>query len=358
MAMIADFAIVEVGPSVRFFALRSAGVTLDAMRRTGGTAGRRHMPAGGSSISTDADGYQASVQDILDLVVLQPRNFHARLTWADLPSLQLLRAKELSARVGYLTLPPDWVYMVFPARQGSTLLYDGITLAFGDFILHSLGERLHQRTTGACEWASIAITPAALSAFGRALSGKTLVAPAVGQTVRPRRANGRRLERLHARACRAVERNLDSISNREVVRALEQDLIGALISCLANGKVQEDCHRPDQGYAVLPAFELMLAKEPHRLLATREICVSLGISETKFRAVCSVALGMSPSRYQRLRRLKLVRAELLRAKSSAKSAVEETVVRYGFSSLNGFITEYWGAYGEMPPIRPLDPTDE
>lgn len=87
MASIADFAIVELGPSIPFFALRSAGVTLDAMRRTGGTAGRRHMPAGGSSICTDSDGYQASVQDILDLVVLQPRNFHARLTWADLPSL-------------------------------------------------------------------------------------------------------------------------------------------------------------------------------------------------------------------------------------------------------------------------------
>jgi AraC-like DNA-binding protein len=314
------------------------------------------MPEGGSSIYTDADGYQANIQDILDLLVLRPREFHARLTWADLSNLHLLRAKESSARVGHLTLRPDWVYVTFPARQGSTLFYDGIALEFGDFMLHSRGERLHQRTTAACEWSSIAITPAALSAFGRTLSERAFVAPAVGQFIRPPRANARRLERLHARACTVAEKHLDSMSNREVVRALEQDVVWALMSCLTIGKSESRAgseKRPD----VLPAFEAMLAKEPHRLLRTREICTFLCVSEATLRAKCLLALGMSPVRYQRLRRLKLVRTELLRAKSSSQAAVEEMVVRYGFSSLHRFVTEYWRVYGEMPPIRPLDPSD-
>lgn len=312
------------------------------------------MPEGGSSIFTDADGYQAVIQDILDLLVLQPRAFHARLTWVDLPNLQLLRAKEQSARVGFMRLPSDQVFVTFPTGSDSTLYYGDAALGFGDLMLHSRGEHLHQRTTAACEWGSIAITPAALSEFGKILAGRELVAPPVGRVLRPRLADGRRLERLHRRVCNVVERNLDNISHREVVRALEQDLIWALISCLASGKMQQ--HRQDSAERQDPlaAFEAILAKEPDRLLSTREICASLGTSETAFRAKCSQALGMGPGRYQRLRRLKSVRKELLQGKSASEGAVERTVIRYGFANLHRFVTEYWRFYGEMPPIRPLD----
>jgi AraC-like DNA-binding protein len=103
----------------------------------------------------------------------------------------------------------------------------------------------------------------------------------------------------------------------------------------------------------LPAFEALLAIEPHRLLSAREICASLRISEATLRANCLMSLGMGPGRYQRFRRIKLVRAELLRTKLSSKEAVEEAVVRYGFSSLHRFVTEHWVLYGEIPPIPPL-----
>lgn len=313
------------------------------------------MPEGGSSIITDTDGYQAIIQDLLDLLVLQPAAFHARLTWANLPSLRLLRAKEASARVGFMRLPPDQVFVTFPTRQDSVLHYGGMTLRFGDLMFHGRGEHRHQRTTTACEWASIATTPAALTNFGRTLFGRKLAAPEVGQIVRPRRADGRRLERAHARVCHVVEKNLDSISNREVVRALEQDLIWALTTCLANGTVPKDQHGSQHRLDILSAFETLLAAEPHTLLSTREICSSLNISEATLRANCSLALGMSPGRYQRLRRLKRVRAQLLRTRSSARTAIEELIVRYGFSNLHTFVTEYWRFYGEMPPIPALDP---
>src|SRR5689334_4256588 len=107
------------------------------------------MPEGGSSIFTDADGYQASMGDILDLLVLQPHAFSAHLTWADLPNLQVLHAKEASARVGFMRLPADEVFVTFVTRPGSVLLYRGDAVGFGDLMLHSRGERLHQRTTTA-----------------------------------------------------------------------------------------------------------------------------------------------------------------------------------------------------------------
>jgi AraC-like DNA-binding protein len=315
------------------------------------------MPEGGSSIYTDADGYQAHVRDILDLLVLQPRDFHAHLTWADLRNLQLLRAKEASARVGYMTLPADRVFVTFPSEQGSILSFGGVTLEFGDLMFHSRGERRHQRTTAACEWASIAVTPAALSSFSRTLAGQELIAPAVGKVVRPRRADGRRLERLHARACQVVETSLNSLANQQVVRALEQDLIWVLISCLADGQVQEDHVKLPQRFDVLPSLETLLAEHPFRLLKTREICTALAVSEATLRAKCASTLGMSPSHYQRLRRLKLVRAELLQSKSSTQESMEEMVLRCGFPNLHRFLEEYWRFYREMPPLRSAYPAD-
>jgi AraC-like DNA-binding protein len=315
------------------------------------------MPEGGSSIYTDADGYQAHVGDILDLLVLRPRDFHAQLTWADLRNLQLLRAREASPRVGYLTLPADRVFVTFPAGRGSSLSYGDVTLQFGDVMFHSRGERRHQRTTAACEWASIAVAPAALLSFGRTLSGLELVAPEVGRVVRPRRSDGRRLERLHAEVCQVVERNLNSIANREVVRALEQDLILVLISCLADGKVQQNHGESAQRADVLPSLEALLAAQPYRLLKTREICSALAISEGTLRAKCSSTLGMSPFHYQRLRRLKLVRAELLQSKSSTNESIEEMVLRCGFPNLHRFVAEYWRFYREMPPLHPVSPAD-
>ena len=65
------------------------------------------MPGGGSSIFTDADGYQATLRDMLDLLALRPRDFRARLVWVDLPSLRLLRAQEDAPRIAYVTLPPE-----------------------------------------------------------------------------------------------------------------------------------------------------------------------------------------------------------------------------------------------------------
>jgi AraC-like DNA-binding protein len=162
---------------------------------------------------------------------------------------------------------------------------------------------------------------------------------------------------LHAQACQVVETSLNSLANQEVVRALEQDLIWVLISCLADGKVLEDHVESGQRFDVLPSLESLLAEQPFRLLKTREICSALAVSEATLRAKCSSTLGMSPSHYQRLRRLKLVRAELLQSKSSTKESMEELVLRCGFPNLPRFLAEYWRFYREVPPLRPVYAAD-
>src|SRR5215217_1049140 len=122
------------------------------------------MPGSGSSIFADADGYQASLRDIFNLLVLHPLEFHARLTWIELPSLNLLRAQESSPRLAYVTYPADRVLAIFPLQAASSLICSGSTLEFGNIGLHAPGEHLHQRTTSATGWGAISLSVASLLA--------------------------------------------------------------------------------------------------------------------------------------------------------------------------------------------------
>jgi AraC-like DNA-binding protein len=312
------------------------------------------MPASGSSIFTDADGYQAGLRDIFDLLVLHPLEFRARLTWVELPSLNLLRAREDSSRVTYVTLPQERAFVFFPLQPDSFLICSGVELKFGDIMFHGLGEHLHQRTTTATSWGSISLTAASLLNFGQTIAGQDLVAPREGQVLRPRPADRQRLLRLHTQAGRIAETRLGRLENKAVVHALEQDLIWVLVTCLAGGVEQKDRATARALSDLLVKFEALLAERPFRWLRTNEICSSLGVTERTLRASCSAALGMSPRQYQRLRRLAKVRTELLLVKPVTVDATE-VIARYGFASLHHFVAEYWDAYGEMPPIAPRSP---
>ena len=309
------------------------------------------MPAAGSSIFTDVDGYQANLRDMMDLLVPEPRLFHARLTWVEISQLGLLRAEEESPRVAYVTLPAELVFLIFPTKRDSRLICDGAVLQFGEIMLHGAGDRLHQRTTGASSWGSISLPPATLTTYGRTIANRSLSLPRVRQRLQPHAKDRDFLLGLHAQAGRMAERALDRFGHKEVVRALEQDLILALVNCVAAGDSHDVVDIGLQEPSISVRFEEMLSARPYELLRVMEICETIGISAQVLKDYSSKALGMSAHRYQRLRRLKRVRAELLRA-DTVPGRVVEVLGRYGFADIHRFIADYWNAYGEMPPIPP------
>ena len=305
------------------------------------------LSAAGSSIFTDADGYQASLRDVLDLLVLHPQSFHAHLTWVDLPHVRLLRAQESSGRVGYLRLPPGEVLVFFVTRQGVPPVHGGLELQFGDLIWHS--QNSHQRMTEASQWGSIAVTGDILDFFGRSIAGKELQSPPWPQSIRPASADSRNLLRLHGQAARIAETCPNRIMHPEVVRALDQDLIALLVSCLASADARRSNPAEETSARVCVQFEQLLSTEPFRLLSIRELCQALGASEQTLRASCRKVLGMGPGRYQRLRRLKLVRGELMHV-GAERAKVAKIMEHYRFADLHRFVTEYWQTFGELPPL--------
>jgi AraC-like DNA-binding protein len=197
------------------------------------------------------------------------------------------------------------------------------------------------------------VSPEALISFGRSVAGKTLNAPTYPRLVRPGVEESRRLLRLHAEAGRIAATSPDRIVNPAVMRALDQNLMALLINCLASGDVLGEAPAREQQVRLCVQFEHMIGAEPFRLFSVREICEAIGVSEKKLRASCLSMLGVGPGRYQRLRRLKLVRAALRRPGVAGRQ-VGEVVARYGFADLHHFVADYWQIYGEMPPIPPRD----
>jgi AraC-like DNA-binding protein len=309
----------------------------------------------GSALLTDADEYQA-LMPLAMLLVPRPGEFRARLTWMGLPSLYLLRARETAPRIAYVSLPPEWLFVIFPTSRSSMLVCNGAQLRWGDLILHSQGERFHQRTTLTAEWGALALTPESLHSYGTTLVGRSIAPPLFSQLLRPLPTDQRRLLRVYREALRIAETRLKHIEHPEVTRALEQDLIWALIMCLSAAKPHSIPLATRRCAQMLVEFEETLISRPEWAPDISQIRAAMGVSERVLRTCTSNLLGMDADRYLTLRRLECVRQALLNANSTGETRAQ-IVLRYGFADTDAFMTAYRDAFGDLPrqpPHRPLD----
>ena len=141
------------------------------------------------------------------------------------------------ARIAYLRLTSALAFVTFPAVGAPEMSWAGAPLGPGDIVFHGQGEQMHQRTTGACRWGIISLSISDLVAHGRAIARRNLAPPPVGRIIRAPPGHVRWLRGLHCRACRLAETKPDMIAHREVARALDQELIHALVTCLSTGEV-------------------------------------------------------------------------------------------------------------------------
>ena len=306
------------------------------------------MPGSGTRTFLDPDHYEASLRQAqLELVITSQGSFRARLVWAELHHLQLLRCEEDFPRIGYVSLAPWLVFVGFPAHSGPLPVWGGRELQAADIMFHSRGERLHQSTPGPSIWSVIALDPMQLDKYGRALWGKPLSSPPEGRVVRPSLRDAARLKRLHAQACRLAETRPKILAHPEVARAIEQGLIHALVTCLTAAKVEEHGAAIRHHARIMVRFEEVLAEHLGRPLHMPELCELICVTDRTLRLCCAEFLGISPTRYVLLRRLKQVRIAL-RDADPYTANVAELARRFGFTELGRFAGVYRAAFGETP----------
>ena len=305
------------------------------------------MPESGTGTFIDPDDYRASLNHIrIDLLGTSQGAFKARLTWTTLHHLHLLRSEEELPRIGYVSLAPALIFVALAPRPDPPMLWGGLQLQPDEIIFHSRGERFHQRTTGPCSWSLLGLVPEHLERYGEALSGKALPAPAAARILRPAARDAARLRRLHAQACRLAETRPKILGHPEVARAIEQGLIHALVTCLAAKRWDDGAARRHHS-RIMARFEEVLADHPNRPLPMPQLCTLIGVTDRTLRSCCAEFLGISPSRYMLLRRLKTVRIAL-RDADPATASVAEIAEGCGFTELGRFAGAYRNAFGEAP----------
>jgi hypothetical protein len=236
----------------------------------------------GSVIRTflEPNDYEAGLRHAqIEFVITCGAGFKARQVWAELHHSQLLRCEEDLPRIGYASLPRQLACISFPGNSGPLPRWRGAELQPGDIMFHSLGEGLHQTTAGASVWSLITLDLVRLDDYSRALFEKPLVPPAEGRVLRPAKRDAARLRRLHAQACRLAETKPKILAHPEVARAIEQDLIHALVTCLIRAKVNEEGAAKRHHALVMIRFEEVLAEHLGRILRMPELRERVGVSE-------------------------------------------------------------------------------
>ncbi len=306
------------------------------------------MPGSGTRTFLEPDHFEASLRQAqIEIVLALSPPFKARLTWAELHDLEVLRSEEDFPRVAYVCLGPQLSFVTFPAHSGPVPVWDGTELRPGEIVFHGRGERLHQSTPGSFVWNVIALDPFQLEQYGRALSGKPFSLPSEGKILRPSPRNLARLRRLHAQVCRLAETRPKLLAHTEVARAIEQGLIQTLVACLTATSMRADGAIKRRHASIMIRFEEVLADHLGEPLHTTELCELIGVTERTLRSCCAEFLGMSPVRYVLLRRLRRARVALRDAAPDGVTLLE-LVRGFGFTELGPFEAAYRAAFSETP----------
>jgi AraC-like DNA-binding protein len=307
------------------------------------------MAAGGTLRFSYPESYAAAFGEAgVNFTITGAGDFKAQLTWLQLKHLEVYRCSESLPRIAYISLLRGRIFLSFPVGTAS-LTYAGFALRNGDMVFHSRGERVHQRSSGKCQWGLISLPHEQLANCGKALTGQPIASPAASRILRPSAAEAARFQGLFTQACHLAEPRKKLIEHPEVARALEQEMLHAIVHCLASNDTDDHPRARRNHAAVMARFEETLSKRIDQKLAMPTFCAEMGVAERTLRMCCAEFLGVSPTRYLLLRRLNKARATLRRADPS-KASVAEVARNHQFLELGRFAVTYRATFGESPSV--------
>jgi AraC-like DNA-binding protein len=307
------------------------------------------MPGSVTSVFSEPADFEAALREEggLGLLITGRGQFRTRLTQVKLHRLRLSAAEEQLSRIAFVAVPPDLILISLPMGGRTGPIWGGIGMRTGEIMTFGPGQRVHARTDGPSRSGSIWLPVQDLARYGRALIGDAFAVPSAVRSWRSLSAAGRELHQLHRAAIRMAGLRPETLVGAEASHGLEQQLIHALVECLSAGSAHETVPATLRHQDIVVRFEGVLEARPHQNLSMAEICAALGVSDRTLRSVCGEHLGISPTRYLRLRRMSLVHRAFWRGASDAAS-VSEVARRYGFRHLGRFAADYRDLFGELP----------
>src|ERR1700722_6350312 len=309
------------------------------------------MRSSTTGVFREQDDFEAALREegCVSLLVTDPGSFRARFTRIALHQLRLVTAEEFLARISFQSVPPDMTLVSVAFGHNRPLIWGGSRAGADEIITLSAGHRTHVRSVARSHWGTIVVPTRLLASNTELRSRRAVVVPGGVSRWRPSAKSCRYLTRLHSRATRAANLQADVITTAEAARALEQELIDAVIACLSEAPLAVSSDTHDRHADIMGRFEDLLQAHPDRAFTSADLCAALDVSGRTLRTCCDDHLGMGPNRYMRLRRMHSIR-RALRTADPATARVSKLADQYGFGEAGRFAGVYRTWFGELPSV--------
>jgi AraC-like DNA-binding protein len=307
----------------------------------------------------DPYAYQAAVRAAeVEVLVTDKGRFEAALVQIDLDHLWMQQGYDSLPRIARAANHPRRAAIEFASGWShAPLQFDGKEVSAGEIIVDGLGSVTRERSTGPHRWSAMSLTPEDLAAAGEAIAGRELIATKDTHVVKPPEAQMSRLMTLHGSAVQLARSAPDVLALPSVARELEQQLVHAMVWCLAGDVPAGTRPHAGQRSKVIAKFEDFLAARQYEPAYLAEICTAIGASERTLRTCCHEYFGMGPMHYLWLRRMHLARRALLGADPQA-TTVTAVATDYGFWELGRFSVDYRMLFGELPSASLRRPAEQ
>ena len=280
---------------------------------------------------------------VLDYKLLEPGQFHCRMTAFSAGSLLLRRAEERLGRIARIAVAPDAVAIV--AWLSPPPIIRGRQMLAREFMYCTPGTDSLHRSGSNNDAVSLKMSPAYLSRAAIALTGRPIELRSP-QAIRPPPQAAQRFMSLAGRITQAAPTD-GAPPGTESAYAAAEALTRALVTCLTAADGSEErtttCHQA----RIMARFVEAVEASVDQPLYMIDLCRDLGVSGRALRAYCHEHLGMSPHRFLLLRRMHLARGALLRARPES-TTVTEIATCFGFWELGRFAVAYRALFGESP----------
>jgi AraC family ethanolamine operon transcriptional activator len=245
---------------------------------------------------------------------------------------------------------PATVALQFPMDNADTLILNGRVLPAFGFCLYGPGSELVRSNIKDNTYAVVVMPPGTAEFHLTAEGGRSVVNPGeqVMRTARPEDWN--RMARLIRSAAHIAKEAPEIFATEPPRLALRASLLGIAGEMIFNADdVASPVRRgsPEASTRVVLGAEAYLNAHLDRPIYTDELCQVLAVSPATLGDAFHRAVGVSPHRYLKLRRLNMVRSALLQHEERPL-LVKSVALAHGFWHLGEFAREYREHFGESP----------
>jgi hypothetical protein len=221
----------------------------------------------------------------IEVVVTQRGIFDASVTRINLGDLWMQRARESLARTFRAVMPADRVILFFLASPQLPVTLLTSRIEHSDLALLSPGEMACWRSIAPSEWAWMSLPTEEFHRYAVSLTGKDVLSQDIQQVRRPFRTRLARLRQLHRATVDLAETAPELLSHPDAARGLQQHLIEAAFSAVADAddQVSVPSHHRQR---IMARFEALIEANPDRALFLPEVCEAIGVTERTFLNWC------------------------------------------------------------------------